>query len=90
MTASLLTLAGIVALGVMSPGPDFIAVTQAATPGALTGFVTGLTVALANPKAAIFYASALIAVAPLNASCGLLSSMVLVVLLVAATTLPLR
>jgi len=158
ITAIFFTLAGIAALGVMSPGPDFIAVTHAAitstkkqagavaagvvvgngiwataslfgvgtlfilfptlfiafkiiggtyliymggcmlknaktpiisskdasTGGTLTGFTKGFSTTVANPKAAIFYASALTAVAPLDASYGLLSLMVLVVLCVAA------
>ncbi|EPJ43202.1 MAG: hypothetical protein OFPI_43900 [Osedax symbiont Rs2] len=157
ITVMLLTLAGIAALGVMSPGPDFIAVTHAAVssskkqagavaagvvlgngiwaaaalfgvgtlfilfptlfiafkviggsylifmgyrmlrqaktpmssttaksaPGLLASFVKGFSATIANPKAAIFYASALTAVAPLDASYGLLSLMVLVVLCVA-------
>ena len=159
ITVMLLTLAGIAALGVMSPGPDFIAVTHAAvastrklagavaagvvlgngiwaaaalfgvgtlfilfptlfiafkviggsylvymgfrmlrkartpmasavdtaTPGILASFIKGFSATVANPKAAIFYASALTAVAPVDASYGLLSLMVVVVLLVAAT-----
>ncbi len=157
ITIMLFTLAGIAALGVMSPGPDFIAVTHAAVassrkqagavaagvvlgngiwaaaalfgvgtlfilfptlfiafkviggsyliymglrmlrqaktpmsstaeqsaPGVLASFVKGFSATIANPKAAIFYASALTAVAPLDASYGLLSLMVLVVLCVA-------
>ncbi len=157
ITIMLFTLAGIADLGVMSPGPDFIAVTHAAvassrkqagavaagvvlgngiwaaaalfgvgtlfilfptlfiafkviggtyliymgfrmlrqaripmvskadavSPGLMTSFVKGFSATIANPKAAIFYASALTAVAPLDASYGLLSLMVLVVLCVA-------
>ena len=154
----LMTLAGIAALGIMSPGPDFLAVTHAAvtssryhaasvatgvvlgngvlagaalfgvgalfalfptffvafkviggsylilmglkmilgakkpleskntvaTTNQLKGFVKGFTVTMANPKAAIYYASALTAVAPKDASLSLLALMVAVVFCVAA------
>lgn len=153
-----MTLAGIAALGIMSPGPDFLAVTYAAvtssryhaasvatgvvlgngvwagaalfgvgalfslfptffvafkviggsyliwmglkmilgakkpleskntvaTTSQLKGFVKGFTVTMANPKAAIYYASALTAVAPKDASFALLAVMVAVVFCVAA------
>ena len=153
-----MTLAGIAALGIMSPGPDFLAVTHAAvtssryhaasvatgvvlgngvwagaalfgvgalfslfptffvafkviggsyliwmglkmilgakkpleskntavTTSQLKGFVKGFAVTMANPKAAIYYASALTAVAPKDASFALLAVMVAVVFCVAA------
>lgn len=153
----LITLGGIAALGIMSPGPDFIAVTHSSVTknkryalavaagvvvgngvwaGAalfgvgtlfvlfptffivfkvlggsylmwmgfrmirhanqpfeieqtddakrLGGFVKGFSTTFANPKAAIYYASALTAVAPVDASFGLLVLMVVVVLIIAA------
>ena len=154
----LFTLAGVAALGIMSPGPDFIAVSHSAitsnrklaasvATGVVIGnavwagaalfgvgalfilfptflfvfkligglyliwlglsmlrgankplessdkkaannvwksFLKGFTTTLANPKAVIYYASALTAVAPPGASFGLLLLMVLIVLAVAA------
>ena len=48
------------------------------------GLLKGFTVTMANPKAAIYYASALTAVAPVDASFALLAAMVMVVFCVAA------
>lgn len=158
ITEILITLAGIAALGIMSPGPDFVAVTHASitstkvqaaavamgvvlgngiwagaalfgigalfvlfpffffafkvigglyliwmgygmvrkarnpistvsnltTYGKLGGFSKGLSTTMANPKAAVYYASALTVVAPADASFSLLSLMLLVVMGVAA------
>ncbi len=52
--------------------------------GNLKGFLRGFSTTMANPKAAIYYASALTTVAPANASFALLSLMVSVVFFVAA------
>ena len=156
--AVLFTLASIAALGIMSPGPDFLAVTHASVTstrlhaafvasgvvlgnavwagaalfgvgtlfilfpafflifkvvggsylvwmgfrmirnakaplestkktspdGNFKGFTRGFSTTMANPKAAIYYASALTTVAPANASFALLLLMVSVVFFVAA------